>query len=375
MRDIPSLTGLRGVAAVWVMLFHVAMAAPLLGAPWIARIAVLPDGWVGVDLFFVLSGFILMWVHGSDFARPTVRVIGRFAAARIVRVYPLSLAVLGLIVLLAWADPAFVAWYRTLDPDNFSMAALLRTALLATRWVGAGGGDWNQPVWSLSAELVGYAAFPVLAWFIVARSAPAAIATAALCLAALALFQIATGTAGINAIDQISVLVRMGCGFTAGMAICRVRQLAPERAVRFAAAGAVLVCIAVGVCCLFKSGRLFMPAAFALMIFCLSFRTGGVDRLLASRPAMFLGRISFPLYLVHVTPLLWLVSRYRFAHLGPVAGAGLILAYVAGCLALAALLHRFVERPSHGWIRRLTPTAGPGSRLSAAEPTPIQAQG
>jgi peptidoglycan/LPS O-acetylase OafA/YrhL len=375
MRDIPSLTGLRGVAAVWVMLFHVSMAAPLLGAAWVSRLMVLPDGWVGVDLFFVLSGFILMWVHGGEFIRPTAAVTGRFAAARIVRVYPLSLAVLGLIVLLTWADPAFVVWSRTLNPDNFSAAALVRTALLATRWVRAGG-DWNQPVWSLSAELVGYAAFPILAWLLMARSATVAIAIAAACLVALALFQTVTGTAGVNAIDQISVLTRMACGFTAGMAVCRVRQLSGEGGARLAGRAAIVVAGAVVGCCLFKSGKLLAPAGFALTIFCLSFRTGGLDRVLSSRPAMFLGRISFPLYLVHVTPLLWLVSHYRLAPLGPTAASGLIAAYIAGCLGLASLLHHLVERPSHGWIRRwLRPASGPRLRLPAVEPPHIKAQG
>jgi peptidoglycan/LPS O-acetylase OafA/YrhL len=66
MRDIPSLTGLRGIAAIWVMLFHVSLLAPLIGAAWLGRIGVFPVGWVGVDLFFVLSGFILMWVHGAE---------------------------------------------------------------------------------------------------------------------------------------------------------------------------------------------------------------------------------------------------------------------------------------------------------------------
>jgi peptidoglycan/LPS O-acetylase OafA/YrhL len=94
MRDIPSLTGLRDIAAVWVMLFHVSLLAPLIGAAWLGRIGVFPVGWVGVDLFFVLSGFILMWVHGAKFVRPSGGVIGRFAVARIVRVYPLSLGVL-----------------------------------------------------------------------------------------------------------------------------------------------------------------------------------------------------------------------------------------------------------------------------------------
>lgn len=376
MRDIPSLTGLRGVAAVWVMLFHVSMAAPLLGAAWISRLVVLPDGWVGVDLFFVLSGFILMWVHGGEFIRPSAAVTGRFAAARIVRIYPLSLAVLGLIVLLTWADPAFVAWYKTLNPDNYSSAALVRTALLATRWVDAGGGEWNQPVWSLSAELVGYGAFPVLAWLLMARSPAAAVATAATSLIALALFQIATGTAGVNAIDQISVLMRMACGFTAGMAVCRVRQLTGDQHARLAGLVAIIVCAAVVCCCLFRFGKLAAPAGFTLMIFCLSFRTGGLDRVLASRPVMHLGRISFPLYLVHVTPMLWLVSRYRLAPLGPVAASALVLAYIAGCLALATVLHRLVERPSHGWIRRwLTPGSGPRVRLPAAEGPHMNVQG
>jgi peptidoglycan/LPS O-acetylase OafA/YrhL len=359
MRDIPSLTGLRGVAAVWVMLFHVSMAAPLLGATWVQRLPVLPDGWVGVDLFFVLSGFILMWVHGADFVRPSAAATGRFAAARIVRVYPLSLAVLGLIVLLALADPGFVAWYRSLNPDNFSAAAFVRTALLATRWVSAGGGDWNQPVWSLSAELVGYAAFPILAWLIMARTAAFAIAIAAVCLIVLALFQIVTGTAGVNAIDQISVLTRMACGFTAGMAVCRVRQLTGDGRAHLAGLVSIVIGAAVVGCCLFRFGKLLAPTGFALTIFCLSFRTGGLDRVLSSRPVMFLGRISFPLYLVHVTPLLWLVSHDRLAPLAPVAASGLILAYIAGCLALATLLHRLVERPSHGWIRRWLRPAAP----------------
>ena len=182
MRDIPSLTGLRGIAAVWVMLFHISLLAPLIGAAWLSRIGVFPVGWV------VLSCFILMWVHGAEFVRPTGGVVGRFAVARIVRVYPLSLAVLGLIALLALADPGFVAWYRLKDTDNFSLSAFVRTALLATRWVGADGGDWNQPVWSLSAEMVGYAAFPLLAWLMARRSLAAALATALVALTALALF-------------------------------------------------------------------------------------------------------------------------------------------------------------------------------------------
>jgi peptidoglycan/LPS O-acetylase OafA/YrhL len=136
------------------------------------------------------------------------------------------------------------------------------------------------------------------------------------------------------------------------MAICRIRQLAPERAAACAGTAAILVCIAIGLCCHFKYGRLLTPAGFAVLIFCLSFRTGALDRFLSSRPVMFLGRISFPLYLVHVMPLLWLVSIYHSAPLPPLEATAVVFAYMAGVIGLSALLHQFVERPSQRWIRR-----------------------
>ena len=123
MREVPSLTGLRGAAAIWVLLYHVTTFAPRFGVSWIAGAPGLGFGWMGVDLFFVLSGFILMRVYAGDFLRPSVEATARFAKARLARVYPLSLAVLGLIVLVAWWDPSFVAWGQARNPDNFSIMA------------------------------------------------------------------------------------------------------------------------------------------------------------------------------------------------------------------------------------------------------------
>lgn len=365
MRDIPSLTGLRGIAALWVMAFHLCkVAGP--HAVWAAHAGLLSFGWTGVDLFFVLSGFILMWVHGAQFARPTREALGRFALSRILRVYPLSLAVLALIVLLTWADPGFVAWYRAQDSDNFSLAALIRTALLATRWVTGGGGDWNEPTWSLSAEIIGYCAFPALAFVLTRCSARMAMAIGAAALGSLAAFELLTGLAGSNPIDQIPALMRMGCGFIAGMAACRVRQVVGERSENFGALGSLGAVLVLGLAFQFKLGVLLAPAAFAVLISCLSLSAGALNGLLSSRPAQFLGRISFPLYLIHLTPLLWLSARIDIGALAPVQTAGLLAAYVAFCIASAWLLHRLVERPMHGWARR-------GFALNSAAPTVVQA--
>lgn len=366
MRDIPSLTGLRGAAALWVMAFHVCKVAGEQHAPWAAHMSLLSFGWTGVDLFFVLSGFILMWVHGADFARPTKAALGRFATARVVRVYPLSLAVLLLIALLAWADPSFVAWCRARNSDDFSLQAFARTAFLANRWVNGAGGDWNEPTWSLSAEVVGYAAFPILAWLLVRCSPKAALAVAVLSLATLAVFEVLTGLAGTNPIDQIPALMRMGCGFVAGMAVCRARETAGRQGAAWTAPGSLCAVLAIGVACQIKLGVLLAPTGFALLIYSLSFGAGALNDLLSSPPGLFLGRISFPLYLIHLTPLLWLASHVNFGLLSPVNAAALMSGYIAFCLASASLLHLLVERPLHRWARRGFHLARPTRALAQA---------
>ena len=266
--------------------------------------------------------------------------------------YPLSVAVLLLIALLAWADPGFVAWQRAQNSDNFSIQSFVKTALLATRWFTGNGGDWNEPSWSLSAEVVGYGAFPVLAWFMTRCSPKVAAALGALSLAILAAFEILTGLAGTNPIDQIPALMRMGCGFVAGMAVCRAREALGGRSAAWAATGALGALIAVGLACQVKLGVLLAPACFAVLIFCLSFRDGALNDLLSTRLALFLGKISFPLYLIHLTPLLWLASHVIFAALAPASTLVLIAGYVGFCLASASLLHLTVERPLHRWARR-----------------------
>jgi len=349
-RDIPSLTGLRGVAAVWVMAFNICKVAAADGATWPEHAGVLNFGWTGVDLFFVLSGFILTWTHGAAFARPKADTLARFAFGRVMRVYPLSLLVLGLIVVMVWADPSFAAWYRAQDPDNLSPSALARTALLATRWVTGAGGDWNEPTWSLSAEMIGYGAFPLLAFFLARCTGKTAVAVAAAGLATLVAFELLTGLAGSNPIDRISALMRMACGFVAGAGACRLRQtLGPNGSA--ADLGALASCLGLGLAFYFGLGGLAAPAGFALLILCLSFRTGALDALLSSQPAVFLGRISFPLYLIHLMPLLWLSSHVRIGGLGAANTVILLGGYIAFCLGSASFLHFAVERPLHAWAR------------------------
>lgn len=353
MGSVPSLTGIRGVAALWVVLYHIQLIAPDLHLPFLSRFTVLGWGWTAVDLFFVLSGFILMHAHGAEFARLRPARLLRFARTRFLRVYPLNLAVLSLIGALLIADPGFAAWYRQLRPGNLSPAAFWQTALLATRWFLPRTGDVNAPVWSLSVEVLGYAGFPFLARALQSRHAswlrPVLLLGG---FALLALYRVWTATATNNDLGQIGSVIRMACCFTAGAALHGLRIRAPGWLRPWAGTIAGCCCGALLLCCIRPAFALAIPPLFVLLIFALSFQTGWVNRLLASRPAVFLGRISFPLYLLHLMPLLWLRHHIAAQPHNMPAALAIIIGFLSVNLLLATILNYVVERPAHRWGKR-----------------------
>ncbi|WP_304164875.1 acyltransferase [Phenylobacterium aquaticum] len=355
-----SLTGVRGVAALWVYLYHISNAAFGLGLPGLAALPLVRFGWAGVDLFFVLSGFVLMHAHAADFTPWNSVRLERFLKLRIARVYPLSLVALGLVLLIVLADPAFAAWFRAQAPGNLSAAAFAKTALLATRWGVPVAGEWNEPVWSLSAELVGYAAFPFLAHALGrTRGFWAPLALAGLSLALLFGFQLATRTAGENYFDLHSALMRMACGLAAGAALSAAFANAPAWMAR-AAGPLSLVAVALIAAGGFVPGLVVAaPLGFAILVFALAFQSGPVNAVLASGPVLALGRISFPLYLIHVMPLMALRHWAIVHEPEPVVAAAALAACVAISLGLAALLHIWVERPAQAWGRRWAGPAVP----------------
>jgi peptidoglycan/LPS O-acetylase OafA/YrhL len=160
--EIKAITGLRGVGAVWVFLYHLFLAESF---------PVLNQGMLGVPLFFVLSGFILFFVHDQDFCNlPNCKSIKNFFALRIARIYPLHLFTLSLLLMLVNTLPGFIEHY---NDQKFSLPNLFATSLLVQTW-GIGhipyfkdaSSAWNVPAWSLSAEMAYYFTFPWLAYLI-----------------------------------------------------------------------------------------------------------------------------------------------------------------------------------------------------------------
>lgn len=349
---IPSLTGVRGIAAIWVMLFHVQAFSLALGPQWLQKLPFVDAGWSGVDMFFVLSGFVLMRTHRDDFFRVEARNVLRFMKLRVSRVYPLSTTVLFLVAWLA-VDTGFVSWYRLDEPGNFTPLAFVKTLLLATRWCIPGRGNWNEPIWSLSAELLGYAIFPILAWALIrVRTVSMALAAGFISLGLLLAFQLVDKHGVGNYIGQIPSVIRMACCFIAGAAFCRASLLAPRIFLRHASTLSMVALGLIAAAALAPAIAGMLPFGYAVLIFALSFGRGPIDRMLSLPISLFLGKISFPLYLLHVMPLLWLSYHLRTAGVSQGLSLVALLLCAAGCIGLAFLLHRLVEVPSQRWGRQ-----------------------
>lgn len=156
---IHSLTGLRGYSALWVVLFHTCYGASNGYLPgfsekldWGILRNVIIQGPYAVDIFFILSGYILTHVHGRDFEKiPSMDDVKRFLLLRLARVYPLHVA---MVILLGGAY-AIGIW----DQKVIELKDAVLSITLMNAWSDP---SINTPAWSVSAEWMAYLLFPLM---------------------------------------------------------------------------------------------------------------------------------------------------------------------------------------------------------------------
>src|ERR1700759_4633296 len=163
--EIKALTGLRIIAAVWVVLFHF---RPMLSdaSPDFrdALAPVLNCGAQGVDLFFILSGFVLTWNYLDRMGWSwSTRSTLHFLWLRLARVWPVYLVTLHLAAL--WGIfTLHVGHVPSQGIDRFTAVSYVRQVLLVQLWFQPffDNSSWDGPAWSISAEWLAYILFGVL---------------------------------------------------------------------------------------------------------------------------------------------------------------------------------------------------------------------
>ena len=207
--QLPALTGLRALAAVWVVLFHYKNDLFLLVPGSIVLLPFIRKGYFAVDLFFVLSGFILGYTYFEKY-RGTRREYAEFLSHRLARIYPVHLFTLA--VLSAMLLGAHVI-HATISDSRYDPVSFVYNLLLIHSWGLEDWNTWNQPSWSLSAEWFAYVFVFPLAWVILRRvSKP--LYVAGLLVASIAVFVL---WCQLTPEDHLArFIVRVTCEFFAG---------------------------------------------------------------------------------------------------------------------------------------------------------------
>lgn len=334
----PDIDGLRAVAVFIVVLFH---AFP----------QTLPGGFVGVDVFFVISGYLISRILLQGLERDRFTLIG-FYARRVRRIFPALLVVLAASLVLGW---------RLLDPD--AMAQLGRHILAGAGfvanlvfWSEVGYFDTDADLkpllhlWSLGVEEQFYIFWPILLWACWKQRLSVFKTVAIVTGLSFVLSVVLTVTHPSAAFYMpLSRAWELGAGSLIAIAhggrarLGFVSGLSKVGGVQLSAVGLALI---IGASLILDKSSPF-PGWLALLPVCgtclvlLSAESAFVNaRLLASRPAVWIGLISYPLYLWH-----WVLLSFLRIETGAEAAVGMRIFMVLLSLALAAVTYLLIERP------------------------------
>ena len=336
----PALDGLRALAVAGVVTYH-------LGFEW------LPGGFLGVDLFFVLSGFLITGILLDELKRHGTIAFSGFFARRARRLLP-ALYLL-ILVVCAWA--AFVAAPNAIgDLRGAGLAAVFYVANWFFILTGQSyfsdiqGPSPLEHTWSLAIEEQFYLFWPILLLFLLRRFGPRALAVTTLVLLAASTFLMAVlYNEGDPFVAYFGTFSRMhellvGCV----LAITVKRGLTLPAAARWSAwiPLALIVIMMVTVsdtgAFYYRGGSLILCVLAAWLILALGAGApgGGPTTMLSWKPIVWIGLISYGIYLWHWPLILWL---------NPVStgltGISLAIVRISATVLIAAASFYLLERP------------------------------
>jgi peptidoglycan/LPS O-acetylase OafA/YrhL len=410
---IRQLTGIRFIAAAWVLLYHLQGPMNQLGLLFAGFADVLRVGRLGVDLFFALSGFILThtYLHRLGPALKS-RGILDFWWLRLARIYPVHLVMLVIAGVAVFAQAKVTG--DDLDRDWLNPIDFLKNLLLIQEWGLDPQRGWNFVAWSLSMEWLAYLLFPLLVLVLWAlhRRVSTRILVAAWVVVLLPLIIYGLSTTDPYYTDNWGSTFRILTEFTAGaMTYLIVVRLLPDRASdadprprveRIATTLSVVLPVLVVLGAIFlgqwgpaQAGdvdlngdveplppyyHLLLVPLLIAWIGALALSRRGLARFLSTRTLVLGGFISYSLYMTHLVWFgLWRAGLRAVGIDGGILYGIAVIGLVAGALVIAWLMWKFVEEPAREWMRGLVgtrrkPTEEAGEAIAEAEQVGDSAQ-
>lgn len=359
------LDGLRGVAAILVLWYHVFEGFQFgSGAEIIKEIN---HGYLAVDFFFILSGFVISYAYDDRWKKSLTW--SKFFRRRLIRLHPMVVmgALIGLVMFLLQGS---VTWEGIHVTTSATMLALLCAMLMIPAWPGCpyevrGNGEMfplNGPAWSLFFEYIGN----ILYALIIHRLSTKSLAMLSGILSLLLIGFTTTDMCGygmfgvgwtLDGLNFWGGLLRMLCPFTIGMLTARCFRPVHIK-------GAFWICTLILIL-LFHvpyistvTGLIHWNGVFEAVCILLFFpmlvwlgASGATTDKMSTKVCTFLGDISFPLYIVHYPFMYffyaWLIDKHLFT-LGDTWVEALITC--GGSIVIAWLCLKLYDLPVRRWL-------------------------
>jgi peptidoglycan/LPS O-acetylase OafA/YrhL len=358
--EMSALTGIRAYLVLMVLANHL---SPLTFAMFprtqgYERVFWSANG--AVDTFFALSGFVLTYTYLERFRRPSVVTVRDYAVARFARIYPVF--IVSLVLWVVYVLTITRSLGDLLNSERFRPLNLLMNGLLLNAIPPAT--SINSPSWSVSLETIAYVFLPLLliALTRVKRASWAFVSAGVLVLCgALLMHRFNADT--MNSVVYQTPWIRVGYALPAGCLLACGWLLLPPRLKSGVHWDVVGIGSVAAIAAITASSPqkliVYYPVAtmpfLVLLVIAAAGSTGWFKALLSVRPAMFVGTVSYSLYLIHYLVLI-IIFRWASAHdvSGWSTAVQLLILVGSVCIVFVATLtlYYLVERPSRRWIRR-----------------------
>ena len=365
------LDGVRGFAILWVLLYHFYALLPkaswvtIPGVTWFAGL-----GWIGVSLFFALSGYLIIPMVAEQ--KDVPRFFARFWCRRAFRLLPVYLLLLlTFLAATMWWPAASPGRERLLEPGipTWSYWVFLQNFLMSSR--NYLGSEWLRVTWSLAVEVQFYALICV-----VVRWLPRAQLVLWLVVLAEVVVLLRFAVVLLNPGASTSLVVLLPCRLDAflagGLAALLPAPAISKTRLRQGMSG-VLLGLSIAAFCWFAAGgfgdrtRYFVPVYYVMLavgsaaLLDLSALSSPVVKwLMESAPMIRVGKLSYFLYLFHL-PIAWMIYSGCFRRIPSLESwrdGAIMLLVLAVLYGLAEVSYRFMEAPliarSHTYFRSET---------------------
>jgi peptidoglycan/LPS O-acetylase OafA/YrhL len=367
--EITSLYGVRGIAAIWIIAFHYSLYLNISKGLNLGFMKdIISHGFYGVEVFFVLSGFVLSYRYYDPFKKIRLSEYGLFLKNRIARIYPAYFFAL-CVVFLFFLTGALTPFVTHFGDYSFKYLFLNTAMMQAWIFLGYSKWSWNFPGWSVSVEWFLYLIAPVI--FYLMNKRPEKISRIAILLVAYTLlcYFSYTDPKFFNLDSEKYGLIRGIAEFFIGSIFFTFLTTLPQKNKWFDVLTLMIVLIILA-CLLLRVNAEIVLIPIFLLIPLVTLSNGFIKKFLSSKPLWYLGEISYSLYIMQfpfqlVSNNVFKQSPLQITHFEILL---LYLSQIILLIGIASIVHCLVEKPFREKIRKLSINPSLIKTITATKP-------